>query len=150
MVEVGVSQEELAQILQQLRAMSKDTSATAPPPPALQYMSPVPPVQLPFNAPPAIPTSYPGYSQTPFSQGTAIPPVASTSSAASSSIEQLFQSLVKAGLVPPSTTSTSESEKPVSIEQSETTSDQSNEEARTYAKSIKSMKIKLLTADIIK
>lgn len=170
MVEHGVTQEELKQILSQLRAMSREpVSVPLPPPPA---HSPVP-VSSIYTGPTSISASQYGsslsaqasssvYPLNSITQPTTLPSNATTAPTSISGISSLFQSLVKAGLVsgnstpvgagkdtstPPLPTVDAHSEAKVQAEASE---DDRLELERSYARKILDMSIRLTTTEITK
>ncbi|KAL5487838.1 PCF11 [Sanghuangporus weigelae] len=174
MVEHGVSQEELQQILSQLRAMGRETAAVPPPPPPIP-VAPSPPVPVVYNAPPTVPALsqhahatnsssvpiglYPGnvsVNQPPSSSAAPIP----TAPANISGISSLFDSLVKAGLVsanstpvgagmnthtPPPAPDTPDE---VKAKAEQKARDDRLEVQRSYARKILGMNIRLTTTDI--
>ena len=164
MVEIGVSQEELQQILSQLRAMSRDTAVVPPPQPA----APPPPV---YNVPPV---HYSQSSTSPapggiYSGGVSVNSQASTSAApipsavpSISGITSLFDSLVKAGVVSANNTPrgagmSTQTPPPVSETPDETKTnnekkakDERLEMQRAYARRVLGMSVRLTTADITK
>ncbi|EIW62016.1 uncharacterized protein TRAVEDRAFT_57146 [Trametes versicolor FP-101664 SS1] len=165
LVQVGVSQEELKQILAQLRALATTATPAMPPPapapaPAHYASAPsyAPPPPMPPAPPPApqhsyaqhsysVPPEQPKVEQIDLSRFlTSQPaPTASTSTAAPvSDITNLFNALVKAGVVgtPTNAGATSKSEERVS------SVDPQREAVRAYRKSVLSHKIKLTSSDI--
>ncbi|KAI5125017.1 hypothetical protein M0805_007441 [Coniferiporia weirii] len=171
MVEMGVSQEELQQILFQLRAMGRDTaSAPQPPqpqpvpsPPSMYNNTPlVVPALAQFVQPPASQVSssvYPGNNQVNQQASSSTTP-ASSAVASITGISNLFQSLVKAGLVSANSTPVGDVKsagppQPVPETPDETKSKAEKkleservEAQRSYAGAILGMKIRLTTADI--
>ncbi|KAI0750747.1 hypothetical protein C8Q80DRAFT_1351877 [Daedaleopsis nitida] len=170
LVQVGVSQDELSQILNQLRALTTPASVSPPPPPPpapvpQSYAAPQsysPPPALPIAPPPAQPSGYPAQPSYPVPQvqpkmesidlsrllASQAVPVPSTSTAPPvSDIANLFSALVKAGVVAAAGTST-----PVPSSQSESSqpSDPEHEAARAYRKFVLSNKVKLTSSDIMK
>ncbi|KAL5508043.1 PCF11 [Sanghuangporus vaninii] len=172
MVEHGVSQEELQQILSQLRAMGRETAAVPPPPPSIP-VAPSLPVPV-YNAPPTVPalsqhvhatnSSVPiglysgnvSVNQPPSSSAAPIP----TAPANISGISSLFDSLVKAGLVsanstpvgagmnthtPPPAPDTPDE---VKAKAEQKARDDRLEVQRSYAGKILGMNIRLTTTDI--
>lgn len=156
-MERGVSQEELQQILTQLRTMGRETQSSGVSAP------PVPPVNHPL-----VPLQIPHLSEAPASSH-AIPvpqaPVPSTSEASTSNavptfsgITNLFESLVKAGLVSANSTprgagqSTATPPPNISSQEKAFTSASSESELldaqRSYAREILKMPIRLTTAEI--
>ncbi|KAH8118317.1 hypothetical protein DFH11DRAFT_1502332 [Phellopilus nigrolimitatus] len=169
MVELGVSQEELQQILVQLRAMGRETaSAPPPPPPPPQPLVPSPSI---YNGTsPVLPTAHygqPSALQAPlnvYPGGSLVNSQASSSATlvpnSVSNISNLFQSLVKAGLVsagntplgaglsaetPPPAPETPDMMK-AKVERK--LEDEQVEAQRKYARSVLGIKIRLTTADI--
>ncbi|KAJ8475302.1 hypothetical protein ONZ51_g6652 [Trametes cubensis] len=171
LVQAGVSQEELKQILAQLRTLS---AATAPAPIASLPSAPSYPPVPSYSPPPSIPATHPPAPQASYPQSASYPApsdqpkvesidlsrflsaqssVPSTSSAPPvSDITNLFNALVKAGVVPSSGTRSGPplgagatakvEEKPQVDPESE------HDASRSYRKSILSYKIKLTSADI--
>ncbi|KAI0677557.1 hypothetical protein C8Q78DRAFT_1003278 [Trametes maxima] len=168
LVQVGVSQDELKQILSQLRTLATPVPVVSPPPPppapsgyiAPPYTPPPPPAMAPVPSPSvqagySHQPSYPAPPQQPKTEQIDIsrfltsqqPHVPSTSSAPISDISNLFNALVKAGVVPSSGTptgagATAKSEEvvqPVDLER---------EASRSYRRSILSYQVKLTSADI--
>lgn len=156
LVEQGVSQDELSQILGQLRAMIRESTNVHPPPPSHVPQPPVP-SHYPQPRVPVAPfaTGAPGYSSLPRPQGQEpIPnlpvPSSSTSVPPTTDISNLFKSLVKAGLV--TSGAPAGAEPPAQSEESKTKDLQNvtKTDSRRYAKLILSKRIKLTTADISK
>lgn len=167
MVEHGVTQEELKQILSQLRAMCREPASALPPPPT---QSPVP-VSSVFAGSASVPSSHYGQSSTQVSssvypslnnltQPSILPSNATNVPSNISGISNLFQSLVKAGLVsgnstpvgagkdtstPPPTIDGHNEEK---IQADKTLEDDRLESQRSYARKIFDMKIRLNTSEI--
>ena len=154
MVENGVSQDELRQILTQLRSYSQ---SGAPPPPA--QAPPYPPTAgaaPPFNTHPAYPSiSYP--LQQPKMESTDLASllskvqgaVASASAAAPvGNITNLYNTLLKAGLVSATGTPTGAGETAKPDESKSEPVDAAKASAREYRKLILSQKIKLTSAGI--
>lgn len=165
MVEQGVTQEELKQILLQLRAMSRETPSA---PPA------VPPVQssvsnMPVYAGPASHSSHHGYSSSVQSQSSpsvypqvdsltqplTLPANATNVPSNISGISNLFQSLVKAGLVSGNSTpmgAGKESSTPQPNDEAkphEQTSEKTRIESdKQYARNILDLSVRLNTAEI--
>ena len=186
MVEAGVSQEELKQILTQLRAMGRSTAPPqAPPQPPYTSSSPAvfPPnhgISAPVphtSAVPQLPPQY-GYPQptssgatgayvTPavqLAQGKASPsstPDPSTGAPKFSGINDLFKSLMKAGLVNSGNTSVgagssgtdtvatpTETPEMIRAKEEKLLEEQKLQAQKMYAKRMLSMKIRLSTSDI--
>lgn len=193
MVEAGVSQEELKQILTQLRAMGRTNSA-APPPQSMPQNSFGPPQHASYHANPAISAPVPhapavpqmpvqygqpqpvfsgatslgafgvagaAYAQMQPGSSTSTPDISQTPASSASGINNLFQSLMKAGLVSSGSTPTGASsastdaavphvETPEELRAKEVKrlEDEKLDAQKAYAKSILSMKIRLSTSEI--
>ncbi|KLO14940.1 hypothetical protein SCHPADRAFT_902804 [Schizopora paradoxa] len=179
LVEQGVSPEELAQILQQLRSMHQEAAppppvVSPPPPPQAQFYGYQQPPQAafaphpPFNQPSSLPrppsaavygqASIPSSSSTPVLSNAV--PSSTAGPSVSGNISDLFKNLVKAGLV---SATASGSNTPVHFSSgphentteekvlNEKTSERDALEAkRRYAKKILGPKIKLTAGDIVK
>ncbi|KAI0353595.1 hypothetical protein OH77DRAFT_1458232 [Trametes cingulata] len=165
LVQVGVSQEELRQILSQLRTLAAPAGPSAP------VSAPTPYAAAPaFTPPPPMPTAPPPIPQPTYQQPPSYsvpseqpkaepidlsrflapppPPAASTSTAAPvSDITNLFNALVKAGVVSSSATPTGAGATAKSEEQMPPV-DPEREAARAYRRSVLSHKVKLTSADI--
>ncbi|KAI9001076.1 hypothetical protein BD414DRAFT_473529 [Trametes punicea] len=177
LVQVGVSQEELRQILTQLRTLSTPTAPAAQPPsvPMLASSSyaaspsftPLP--SMPAVPPPAPQPSYPQHpsysvpSEQPkvepidLSRFLTAQPAATPSTSAAppvSDITNLFNALVKAGVVPssgtPSGTPTGAGAASKQEEQPQVVIDSVRDASREYRKSVLSHKVKLSSADIVR
>jgi pre-mRNA cleavage complex 2 protein Pcf11 len=166
LVEAGVTQEELRQILNQLRTFGQSGAPHLPPPaPVAQpYPAPHPPHPYPPQAsyptlipsssfPPATnPPSYPQRPAYPYPSAdqpstgvTDAPPIAS------SSLISLFESLVKRGVVPATAAASSTGTKEGDEKQQPPQQvDPKRESRRAYRKAILAQKIKLTSADITK
>jgi len=144
LVEAGVSQEELRQILNQLRNLGQ----TSPPPPSVSAPYPVPSLPLAASHPPYPHLTFPHPAiDQPKTEATDKPSLPSVS-ANSDAITSLLETLVKAGVVSAAgaTGNTTSGAKepvkpPVDIER---------ESSRAYRKSILAQKVKLTSADITK
>ncbi|EIN10422.1 hypothetical protein PUNSTDRAFT_84460 [Punctularia strigosozonata HHB-11173 SS5] len=166
LVNVGVSQGELQQILTQLRTLARTSVPSHVPPPPVPNAYP-PPVASSSTAPYPYQSQQPPYASAPpqqmyqrsheYSSVLSNPPVAplpapSTGNTSSApNLEGLFSALVKAGVVPPSTGT------PVgagAIAKAEETkldiADPEREASRRYRKQILKHKIKLTSAEITK
>ncbi|KAL0949436.1 hypothetical protein HGRIS_009494 [Hohenbuehelia grisea] len=174
LVEAGVSQEELQQILTQLRSLLRSVAPPPPPPPAV-------PAPQPWSAPPTYPgsTQMPAAPAAPYGQppshlrtysaaslgdvkvegpssaASLSLPMTSTDAVASipsvNSIQNLLSTLVKAGVVsatatPPEAGSSRQHTPTAKTEEI----DLAKESARTYRKALLAQKIKLTTSDITK
>lgn len=171
LVEAGVSQDELRQILSQLRSLTRTTSQAQPQPssyPAATPTNPYPTQAAPsrsYQAPyhgagGAQPVSaYPYQSEPPkpfdiAALITAASPSVSASapSAPPTNIANLYNALLKAGVVSggntPSTGSISQALEHSTLDDS--TTDHRRNAKRIYRKAVLSEKIKLTTADILK
>lgn len=171
LVEAGVSQDELRQILSQLRSLTRTTSQAQPQPssyPAATPTNPYPTQAAPsrsYQAPyhgagGAQPVSaYPYQSEPPkpfdiVALITAASPSVSASapSAPPTNIANLYNALLKAGVVSggntPSTGSISQALEHSTLDDS--TTDHRRNAKRIYRKAVLSEKIKLTTADILK
>ncbi|KAI0375573.1 hypothetical protein BV20DRAFT_984328 [Pilatotrama ljubarskyi] len=170
LVLVGVSQEELRQILSQLRTLATP-AAPAPAAPSVSVSAPTAYTSAPaFTPPPPMPTAPPVMPQPSYQQAPSYPisseqpkaepidlsrflapqpaPAASTSTAAPvSDITNLFNALVKAGVVSSSATPTGAGATAKPEEQMQP-ADPEREAARAYRKSVLSHKVKLTSADI--
>ncbi|TFK91474.1 hypothetical protein K466DRAFT_582774 [Polyporus arcularius HHB13444] len=161
LVQTGVSQGELGQILSQLRTLTTPPASSSPPPaptpqsyPAPQSYSAPPGPPGPAAAPPAYPPqqSYPTSFEQPkaepmdlsrllASAGASMP---STSTApAVPDIANLFSALVKAGVVPATTGANV-----AKVEETSAPADPAREAARAYRQLIRSHKVKLTSSDI--
>ncbi|THH10229.1 hypothetical protein EW145_g1475 [Phellinidium pouzarii] len=167
MVEFGVSQEELQQILSQLRAMSRET-ASAPPPPAsivqspLMYNeSPTVPLHSQYGQPSATQISLSMQSNnTPVNQRASSSTISKAAESNVSGISNLFESLVKAGLVSASSTPVGAGKStgtpppaPETLDEAAARAekgleDERKEAQRKYACTILGMRIRLTTAEI--
>lgn len=168
MVEAGVSQDELRQILSQLRSYSQ---STAPPPAPAPSVKPSYPGSYPQsygaqpsyanqNPQPAYPPSYPqqtkaepmdlasilAAAQNP---STSTPTTAAPAVPAINNITNLFNSLVKAGVVSATGTPTGAGETAKTEENSDPT-EALKASARQYRKMILSQNVKLTSAGITK
>ncbi|KAI0638119.1 hypothetical protein C8Q77DRAFT_1089437 [Trametes polyzona] len=174
LVQAGVSQEELRQILSQLRSLAAPAAPAAqqpPPPPPVTSPSPYPAAPA-YSPPPSMtaipaPVSQPSYPQAPsYPAATEQPKLESidfsrflssqTAPAASTSavppvgdITNLFNALVKAGVVPSSSTPVGAGATAKSEEQA-TSAERERDSARAYRKIVLSHKVKLTSADIIR
>ena len=162
LVQAGVSQQELGEILTQLHALATPTPAPAPAPPAPVPQSYIAPAA--YTSPPPAPSNPPtSYSQPslapafgpaalsrllPPSQPAPVPST-STPQPVVPDITNLFSALVKAGVV--SATSTPQgagsSSKP---DENMPPVDPEREASRAYRKTILSMKVKLTSSDIMR
>ncbi|KAG6336856.1 hypothetical protein ID866_2252 [Astraeus odoratus] len=166
LVETGVSQEELRQILNQLRSLTRTTSQVQPSPPSL-----APPAaatypytnnrsyQGPYHGPPTA-QSIPPYahqSEPPksFDISALIPATATsvTQPSPPANIASLYNALLKAGVVSASNTPNSpgSANHPQGRQTPElSTTDQHRDARQRYRKAVLSEKIKLTTTDILK
>ncbi|KAH9853543.1 hypothetical protein C2E23DRAFT_821786 [Lenzites betulinus] len=152
LVQVGVSQEELRQILTQLRSLATPAAPAAPQPPP---PAPVPAPSL-YVAPPAyasappMPVSAPQPPQPSYQQHLAYAaPPQQPKAEPIGDIRNLFNALVKAGVVssgstPTTTNTTAKSEEQVRPEIPEQST------ASAYWKSVLSHEVKLTSSDIIR
>jgi pre-mRNA cleavage complex 2 protein Pcf11 len=177
LVEAGVSQDELAQILGQLRTLVRPTSASPAPPPAIpptKYTSALPyppsftynqtvvPAAAPLHPqyPPPHPSTYSNSAQqfqtSDTSRPAAMSPiVATTAPPAIPNITGLFEALVKAGVVSATSTPTGAGAT-AHVQgdiQSQTTdipgpSESKVEDTRAYKKAILAEDVKFSSADI--
>lgn len=177
LVEAGVSQDELAQILGQLRTLVRPTSASPAPPPAIpptKYTSALPyppsftynqtvvPAAAPLHPqyPPPHPSTYSNSAQqfqtSDASRPAAMSPiVATTAPPAIPNITGLFEALVKAGVVSATSTPTGAGAT-AHVQgdiQSQTTdvpgpSESKVEDTRAYKKAILAEDVKFSSADI--
>lgn len=178
LVEQGVSQEELSQILQQLRAMGHETGPPLPlpqaiPPPPAQpqiygYQAPLPNA---YGAPSAymqptapVPGPPPVYGQAsvPSTSSTPVLAHATPAVAPPSAITDLFKNLVKAGLVSargsgantPVQGSSASFEVPTTEREQGVNEKEAEKESldarKRYATKVLGMKVKLTSGDIMK
>ncbi|KAI0251274.1 hypothetical protein BJV78DRAFT_1126657 [Lactifluus subvellereus] len=175
LVEAGVSQDELGQILAQLRSLVRPTSANPAPPPALptsKYTSAVSPPSFMYNQtvvpggaslvhpqysqahPPTYPNSAQQF-QTSDTSRPLNPAVASAAPPAIPNITGLFERLVKAGVVSASSTPTGAGATAQGSDDIQTqlrdvhTSSESNvEDARAYRKVILAQDVRFSGAEI--
>jgi len=165
-VSAGVSQEELGQILTQLRSLAPQSTPTvqsSPPAPYVHPPPPPPPVMPSYHAIPP-PAQYPPFPPASFDQPkpqpidlssllssqtvTSPPSVPSTSAPPIGSFNGLFDALVKAGVVsaagtPVGAGATAKAETPQPV-------DLAKESTRSYRKAILSNKINLTSTGIMK
>lgn len=173
LVEAGVSQDELAQILNQLRTLVRPTPTNSAPPPAIppsKYTSyppsftyhqtvvpaTTPLLRYPQPHAPTYPSSAQQFPTSDTSRAAAIDPVvANTGPPALPNISGLFEALVKAGVV--SATSTPTGNDPTAHVQNDIQSQASDgqgptefkvEDARTYRKAILAEDVRFSSADI--
>ncbi|KAH7887649.1 hypothetical protein F5I97DRAFT_1806239 [Phlebopus sp. FC_14] len=165
LVEAGVSQEELRQILSQLRSLTRATTQAPPPPPAYPASTSAYPYPRPFPAsyPAATPqprnvfpyTSEPVKSES-VSISTLLPSAsASTSSAPVPSIPpnniaNLYNALLKAGVVSAGSTPIGAGATNSPPEDHSSSSAKSRDVRRAYRNAILAEDIKLTTTDIAK
>ncbi|KAF8076506.1 hypothetical protein FPV67DRAFT_1471833 [Lyophyllum atratum] len=149
LVEAGVSQEELQQILTQLRSLVRSTAPPAPPPvaaPPTQWQSqsmfaPQPSTQLPF---PSSSASYPA-------EGVKIEGPHLSIASASTNIANLLSTLLKAGVVSASGTplgAGATAKEEAAKQQIVENDDLEREASRAYRQAILSQPIKLTSSDI--
>jgi pre-mRNA cleavage complex 2 protein Pcf11 len=176
LVEAGVSQDELAQILAQLRALVRPTSVNPAPPPTLptsKYTSVVPyPPSFMYNqtvAPTGTSLVHPQYTQAPaptypnsaqqFQAPDTSKPlnsaVASTVPPAIPNITGLFEALVKAGVVSATSTPTGAGataqmpdDTQIQPRDVQTSSEHHLEDARAYRKAILAEDVRFSSAEI--
>ena len=169
LVEAGVSQEELQQILNQLRTFAR--SAPPPPPASLPSVAPAPtypattsqstyPSLIPqIVLPPGSQTAYgqpSDHTYTSFGQFkgepidpsslTSVPDSQMGSATTTNSLSSLFQALVKAGVVSAATSSADAAKEESKLEPI----DLERESARNYRNAVLAHPIKLTSADITK
>ncbi|OBZ70297.1 Uncharacterized protein C4G9.04c [Grifola frondosa] len=155
LVQAGVSQNELGQILNQLRGLTTPApAAVAPPPPAPTYQSY--PISSSYQPPPSYPISYDqaksetvDLSSMLSLQPIAVPSAPSTSSAPAANIASLYSALLKAGVVSATGTPTGAGAT-AKAEASSQPVDSARDAARNYRKAILSHKVKLTSSDITK
>lgn len=166
LVDAGVSQEELAQILQQLRVLTKEAVQAPPPPPALPTSVPnsyssssvTPPQIYPSSFVPSDTTlvqpqtSHPAQFAHPPSS---TPPnlVPTVSADVSTNISALFNTLVKAGLVSvpkPTIPAVNDTVVASSTDEKSVEVDHALEASREYCKAVQAIDIKLSIPDIAK
>ncbi|PCH41107.1 hypothetical protein WOLCODRAFT_137194 [Wolfiporia cocos MD-104 SS10] len=179
LVLAGVSQEELGQILTQLRSLAQPTptpppqpvpapvaqpyttpASYPPPPPPPVYAAPVAQPTYTQQVPYAVP-SYTSPKPEPVDLGSLLAPplppapvpsaptpVTSTTPAPTSNIADLFNALLKAGVV--SANSTPASSATVKKEESPRPADSAKDASRDYRRAILAHKVKLTSADIVK
>jgi pre-mRNA cleavage complex 2 protein Pcf11 len=170
LVEAGVSQEELRQILSQLRALVRSvpppaSSSSGPPPQAYPPPYPSQPQYPPFlptssQSPyPQPPHSYPSFEQVKtegfdLSSTVGSQAVSSSgpdpSSTSAGNIANLFNALVKAGVVSASATPTGAGATAQGEDSKPDDTDLEKKKSRSYRKAILAQKIKLTSADITK
>ena len=160
LVQAGVSQQELSDILSQLHALAAPPPVASPPPPApiaQQYIAPSysSPPPIPPAPQPTYPTqpSFPaGFNPSALAALLPSQPAVSTTVAPPSAvpdISNLFSALVKAGVVSASSTPTGAGSSS-KLEGSTPPADPEREAANAYRNTILSMRIKLTSSDIAK
>ncbi|GJE84174.1 hypothetical protein PsYK624_002500 [Phanerochaete sordida] len=174
-VQTGVSQEELSQILTQLRTMSPAqpsvTQHVAPMPhvPAAPYQAPAsaaqppvpqpayPPVQPSYHSQPSYPAAYPPVkAESVPASVSLLQPVASTSSAAvpaappvPANISSILSSLLKSGVLSSSSTPVGAGSS-ADAREGTPSADIAKDPAQDYRAAILAVNIKLTSADIVK
>ncbi|KAI6047416.1 hypothetical protein EDC04DRAFT_2623243 [Pisolithus marmoratus] len=147
LVEAGVSQDELRQILNQLRSLTRTTAPSATPPTHIR------PYTHRHGAPAAHPTySYQSEQSKPVDMSTLIPaasPSTSSPPVPPTNIATLYNALLKAGVVAAGDASSTNHLHEVKLPEASTT-DYSRDASRLYRKTVLSEKVKLTTADILK
>lgn len=161
-MQAGVSQEELTQILTQLRSLATPAPAIVPLAPSASLPAYPPQPAYPVSAPPAphpqpfFPPQPTPYTEIPFEQPnvgsvdikahSAAAPVAPTMPP--TNIANLFNALLKAGMVSAAGTPTgAESHK---VEEPAEPQDPKRESLREYRKAILQFKVELTTTEILK
>ncbi|KAI0723239.1 hypothetical protein C8Q76DRAFT_646524 [Earliella scabrosa] len=166
LVQAGVSQDELNQILSQLRTLTTPAPAPAlppaPSPPVLQpyaapqsFPPPPPPPMPAAPQPPTYPVSYeqPKLESIDLSRllsSQPVPAPSTSSTPAVPNIANLFSALVKAGVVPAtgSPSGVATSVKPDEHSQTSQPTDPEREAKRAHRKFVLSQKLKLTSSDI--
>ncbi|KIO12700.1 hypothetical protein M404DRAFT_993682 [Pisolithus tinctorius Marx 270] len=158
LVEAGVSQDELRQILNQLRSLTRTTPQVQPPPSSSYPTHPTQSTHTRsyphYHGAPAAPSTYSHQSEQPkpVDISTLLPAASSSTSTSplpSTNIATLYNALLKAGVVSAGGASSTNHLHEVKLPETNT-AEYSRDASRAYRKAVLSEKVKLTTADILK